>query len=538
MPAVLLAGIFMLATALWLPASHSVILTGVPQYHEEAYTWCGPAAAQMIMQGYPSSGCTELQEDIWPEIVNFRVESVWDTDPVGLEKAMESLCPPSGGWSVFHNSSSSNLLYWVAYYMTTNQYPVGLLLSTDAHNPGYPSHQEHWVVVTGITTDVTPVGNTSVNLESIVIHDPGYGDLSNTNIVRFFYAADFATLFTAVNKPASSYNGEYVAVIEPPLPLGRVIIPKEILKGRIIDPRLALEQAKKWLLKYNLFEMEHFKKLADAKPLEPMLVDKAYGGYYLIPYAPKDQNPHAIGAVLINAYKGNLKEVGIFQPMAFMTRDQAVRAAQSYLKIESSRQVNAELVTRIKGRNFGRYSPVWKVELDGIVVHVDQHGKIYSHHLPGGKAIKPPSRSRWSASLHGGLTFPITDLGSRYNSSYMVALDLDYHFSSKFSAVVLLGFNHFKAASALISDFHWWNLSANLKWEFSTNPLRPYVNGGIGLYIPKTGATKPGFNIGVGMDRTLNPNLVLEVGMDYHHILTNYEDPEFYTAHAGVIWRF
>ena len=145
---------------------------------------------------------------------------------------------------------------------------------------------------------------------------------------------------------------------------------------------------------------------------------------------------------------------------------------------------------------------------------------------------------KWSASIHGGYTFPVTDFGSRYDGSFMFAVDLDYHFTSQLSAVAFAGFNHFKADVSYVTDTHWWNFSANLKWEFTTNPLRPYVNGGFGIYVPKTGSTKYGFNLGLGIDRTIAANLIIEAGVDYHHILTDQEDPEFYTAHVGLIFCF
>jgi opacity protein-like surface antigen len=166
---------------------------------------------------------------------------------------------------------------------------------------------------------------------------------------------------------------------------------------------------------------------------------------------------------------------------------------------------------------------------------------VISTYLPGVEhKPKPACHKKWSASVHGGMTFPITDFGSRYKSSYMFGVDFDYHFTAQLSAVTFVGFNHFrpKPAFSKFGNTHWWNLSANLKWEFSTNPLRPYVDGGFGFYIPKTGSAKPGFNVGIGLDRTLNQSLVLEAGVDYHHILMTQEDPEFFTTHIGLIFRF
>lgn len=541
---------FVIAFVLWvfsvlpgqLPAdSHSVILTGVPVYPQEAFTWCGPAIAQMVIAGYPTppGGCTELQEDIWLEILSHKVESVWDTDPEGLEKAMESLCPPTGSWVVHARTNSADLIYKIAYYMTTNNYPVALLLNTDAHNSNVPIHKEHWVAVTGIVTDKDPTAYSSVNLEAILIHDPAHSDMGYPTVHRYLLAGTFGTLFKDVDKPASSYHGKYVAVIEPPTVTGTVVIPVEVLEGRVIKSQAALEYAAKWLEKYKIYELEKYKYLKNAKPLEPMLVDEKYGGYYLIPYTSAERSNPVQGAVLINAYKGNLKEVGGFKPVKHIPEKEAVQTALKYLNIKGAKEIKAELVTKIKGQTFSKYFPCWKITLDGKVVHVDQKGNIFSTVLPK-EERKPPylGRYKWSASIHGGYTFPVTDFGSRYDGSFMFAVDLDYHFTSQLSAVAFAGFNHFKAAVSSVTDTHWWNFSANLKWEFTTNPLRPYVNGGFGIYVPKTGSTKYGFNLGLGIDRTIAANLIIEAGVDYHHILTNQEDPEFYTAHVGLIFCF
>jgi hypothetical protein len=142
-------------------------------------------------------------------------------------------------------------------------------------------------------------------------------------------------------------------------------------------------------------------------------------------------------------------------------------------------------------------------------------------------------------SLHGGLTLPITDFGSRYDIGFMVGLDIDYRITKLLSLVGFLGYNQFRAASANVNNTHWWNISGNLKFDLSANPTAwPYINGGFGLYIPKEGDKKWGFNIGFGLDRAITSNLVFEIGLDYHHILTDEEDPEFFVGHLGLVFRF
>jgi hypothetical protein len=149
----------------------------------------------------------------------------------------------------------------------------------------------------------------------------------------------------------------------------------------------------------------------------------------------------------------------------------------------------------------------------------------------------------YSVSLHLGFTIPIGNFNNNYDPGYSIGLDFDYHFTPKFSVVGLLGYNHFNSGSFLLSDIllsdtYWWNISANLKYEFTTNPLRAYVNGGPGIYIPKSGSIRPGLNFGLGLDYSLTSNWTIELGGEYHHIFTSGSDIEFIVPHIGVIYRF
>jgi hypothetical protein len=151
----------------------------------------------------------------------------------------------------------------------------------------------------------------------------------------------------------------------------------------------------------------------------------------------------------------------------------------------------------------------------------------------------PASVYRWGFGFHGGSTFPIMDIGKRYKYSYMFTVNVDYYLSQRFSTALIVGFNAFrkKTTYSNLGHTNWWNLSANFKWEFTTSRTRPYIKGGGGVYISRPGLTRPGFNAGAGLNRLLNPGLILDFGIDYHHILTNREDPEFYVVYAGLIYR-
>lgn len=363
-------------------ALHSVFLT-VPARPEEALTWCGPAAAQMAMEGYPSSACAKTQDEVWLAILASKVEGMWDSDPAGMRGAMMGLCPPAGGghWVAFSPADPAALMYSVAYWMTRNNYPAVVLLNTAAHT-SYAPHQEHWVVVKGIVTDVNPTTSATVNLEYVWFNDPAV-PLGDPPLERYVSAATWYGELQAVAKPGSAYTAKYVAVIEPPERPGRAIARKEVLVGRVIPPEVALRNAAKWIRSVGLGRIGPFKGFEGSKPLPPLLVNAAQGGYYLIPYSSGDDTARL--AVVVNAYTGGFQEAGSFAPARFLSQKAAVDAALKHLGVREPKKVTAELESSSGVGSPNRYAPSWKIDVDGSTVVVTNAGEIR-------RAPAPPKR--------------------------------------------------------------------------------------------------------------------------------------------------
>lgn len=144
----------------------------------------------------------------------------------------------------------------------------------------------------------------------------------------------------------------------------------------------------------------------------------------------------------------------------------------------------------------------------------------------------------WHLSFHLGKTFPTGRFGILYNSGFMIGADLGYRIMPRLFLVGLFDYNGFVKGSPIMEDTYWWNLSVNLKYEFSSTRLRPYINGGAGMYFPKTGDIKPGINGGLGFDYSINGNWVLELGSDCHLIFTGGNGSGFITCHGGFIFGF
>lgn len=365
----------LLAVVVASPAAalHSVFLS-VPNHSEEALTWCGTAVGEMIIEGFPSGACAVDQADVWAAIDANRVETVWDTDPVGLEKALETVCPPPH-WSVFARTDAAELMYSVAYWMTQNDFPAAVVLDTDAHN-SYAAHQEHWVVVKGIITDVDPTSSSTVTLQHIWITDPSPATFGDPAVERFIAASTWYGELSAVSKATSTYDGNFVAVIEPPERRGRLVAEaKEILFGEVLDPDRIRELAMRWLEKIEMLrELKPFAPLYRTRPLEPLLVDPKEGGYYIVPFSAEGEE--ASHALLINAYKGNFQEAGAFAPMRYLSEKEAAERALKFLRIRQADWIDAVLLHAPEAGSTSRYDPVWRLAVDRQVVAVRQNGSV------------------------------------------------------------------------------------------------------------------------------------------------------------------
>lgn len=376
----------LLAAALAHPAAaaHSVMLTIVPLHPEEATTWCGAATAQMVMGGYPNppGACawitdpTHVQADVAASIVNH--EAGWTAEPRGLADAMATLCPlpPGHVWAVASRADPAQLMHSVAFWMTVNEFPVAALLDTTAHH-GDLTHQEHWVAIKGIITNVDPTTTSTETLEYVWYNDPGL-PLGDPGASKFVAGPLWYTQFQAVAKAGSSFNGNYVAVIEPPASTGRATAVPEVLSGRLISIEEALaaaERAIRSLGEVGLPQIGPFEVLGQARPLTPLLVDARYGGYYLIPYAVEGRQ--ATAALFVNAYTGGFQEVDAFTTATrFLSEEEARQAALRYLGAAQPKSVEAELVSSAEAGAASRSRPLWKVRVDGRTVGVTQDGAV------------------------------------------------------------------------------------------------------------------------------------------------------------------
>ncbi len=360
-------------------AFHTVTLP-VPPYAEEATTWCGPATAQMVLGGYPGITCEpRMQEDIWEKIRENSAEPLlWDTDPEGMKSALFKLCRPSGGWVIDNRIDPEKLMFQVAYWMTINRYPVAIVKSASSSSHG--SHGEHWVAIMGIGVNADPTTASSVTLEHVWFIDPSPKTPGNRAIVSFVSGTQWYEEFEPVAKVGSAYHGKYVAVIEPPKIKGVALPREKVMTGAVIRPGKALAFAQRWVEEKKLTEIESYKALAEAKALEPLLVNESYGGYYLVPYST--DGVHAQAAVIVNAYTGDFEEVGAFDSSRYMPLEQAKAIAMEKVMLGPQPEppdISGQLVHPRGEKVVSRCFPMWKMTIGRQTLGITQDKKVYMH---------------------------------------------------------------------------------------------------------------------------------------------------------------
>lgn len=405
-------------------AQHMVLLGPLPAHAEEAKSWCGAATGQMVMEGYPTGPCaaglvdpcTTDEAPPWTqtvvacEIDSQRVEGGWDADPAGLRGAMTRLCPlpPGGHWSIFQETDAANLMYWVAFWMTTNRFPVAALLDTQAHYPEVPAHQEHWVMIRGIRTDVDPTHSPSaaVHLQAVCITDPVGLTFGGPPIERCIDGATWYGELQTVGKPTSAYAGQYVAIIEPPLGPGRAIAPESARTGTLIGREAAL-RAVAALHDKNRCGEPAFRA---GRWSEPLLINARYRGYYLVPFLGADGL--AREAALVNAYDGSVEETGAFAPTRFLSEAEARAAALRSVGGQPKREALTDLVFDNRAGSPSRYQPTWRVRVDDRTVGVTQEGRVLPEVSGADASISIPARQATGLAISGRRLWTV-DAGSR-----------------------------------------------------------------------------------------------------------------------------
>jgi opacity protein-like surface antigen len=88
-------------------------------------------------------------------------------------------------------------------------------------------------------------------------------------------------------------------------------------------------------------------------------------------------------------------------------------------------------------------------------------------------------------------------------------------------------------------DYYWNVISANIESALDTERSTvPNISGGFGMYMPEEGDSKPGINMGAGLEHFLKDNTALDLGFRFHLIYTEGDYTSYVQFFAGMIHYF
>ncbi len=167
----------------------------------------------------------------------------------------------------------------------------------------------------------------------------------------------------------------------------------------------------------------------------------------------------------------------------------------------------------------------------------------YTLSVPNNKAVELATKiravdlSHFAIIVRGGCAFPSGSFSSLLKPGLSLHLGLEYSIANTITTEAIVGYHQLKDDS-WGSDLKVWQFSLNGRYYLMNNRLRPFVNGGSGLYILDPGDSEIGFNGGGGLQFAFSSKVSFEVTINYHTIKRKETNFEFWAAQGGLRYRF
>lgn len=156
----------------------------------------------------------------------------------------------------------------------------------------------------------------------------------------------------------------------------------------------------------------------------------------------------------------------------------------------------------------------------------------------GGSSSQPASDlTHFAVFGDVGVTVPHGDFNLFVDPDFSANVGLEYIITSQFSAVGTLGYHRFST----FFDEHatLYQVSGNAKFYLvdESSNVRPFVNGGIGLYVTDSGSTHFGGNVGGGVLFNVTEHVGIQGSYNFHAVSIG-DTIKFSTVQGGIRFRF
>jgi len=155
----------------------------------------------------------------------------------------------------------------------------------------------------------------------------------------------------------------------------------------------------------------------------------------------------------------------------------------------------------------------------------------------GGSPQPSSDRSKFAVFGDAGVTVPHGDFNTFVDPSFSLNTGVEYMITEQFSVEGTLGYHRF---STFFGDHaNLYQVSGNGKFYLvdESSKVRPFVNGGVGLYVTDSATTHFGGNVGGGVLYEATPRFGI-LGAYNFHAFSAGSGLRFSTVQGGVRWRF
>lgn len=185
----------------------------------------------------------------------------------------------------------------------------------------------------------------------------------------------------------------------------------------------------------------------------------------------------------------------------------------------------------------GEARPVTETSLSNVFLPSRAKNSLFKADESFSSPQSDPDLSNFAFFIDAGAAFPHGDISFFLNAGFSLNAGLEYMITNQFSAEGTFGYHRF--SSFFGGDTNVYQLSGNGKFYFvdDSTRLRPFVNGGVGLYVTDSATTHFGGNIGAGVLYEVTPQVGIKGSYNFH-VFTAGDGARFSTVQGGVRFRF
>jgi len=186
----------------------------------------------------------------------------------------------------------------------------------------------------------------------------------------------------------------------------------------------------------------------------------------------------------------------------------------------------------------------WKQTLTGATL-IRLNSNWYKVTVPNGgvtqvtSTIQAMEPKRSAFALHGGLSFPLSDLKNAYDRGFGISGAIERRINGTFALAALVGYHRFDSVSTTVSGatphLEVVHLSGILETTLmASGPLAVSVDVGAGMYRFQPGNSKSGAHAGVGFEYAPSLRVELEISARVHNVSTGGSSTRFAAIQAGA----